>query len=138
MRILILHGPNMNLFGVESSKVGQRLTLDKINRYIRKYIRDKSIEIKIIQTHNEVKAVSYLHRNRNKFDGVIITPGVWCNDAHILNESLNLFDLEYIIINKTKFNNDDIFHPLKHIYNENILLSFEKALDYFINKIKDK
>ena len=81
MRILILHGPNMNLFGVESSKVGQRLTLDKINRYIRKYIRDKSIEIKIIQTHNEVKAVSYLHRNRNKFDGVIITPGVWCNDA---------------------------------------------------------
>jgi len=39
MRILILHGPNMNLFGIESAKVGEKLTLDKINQYIRKYIR---------------------------------------------------------------------------------------------------
>tara|TARA_Y100000590_G_C15036701_1_gene757221 strand:+ start:104 stop:520 length:417 start_codon:yes stop_codon:yes gene_type:complete len=138
MRILILHGPNMNLFGIESAKVGEKLTLDKINQYIRKYIRDKNISIKIMQTHNEAKAVSYLHKNRNKFYGLIMTPGSWSNNAYILNESLEIIDLDYVIINKTKYHDSDIFSPSKHIYNENILLSFEKAVDYFLNKIEDE
>ena len=51
MKILILHGPNMNLFGIRSSKEGKKITLDKINRHIRRYIRDKNLETKIIQTH---------------------------------------------------------------------------------------
>ena len=53
MRVLILHGPNMNLFGIRSSKKGDNITLDKINRHLRKLISSKNIELKIIQTHNE-------------------------------------------------------------------------------------
>ena len=54
MKLLVLHGPNMNLYGIKSAHEGKKITLDKINRYIRKYIRDKN-DIKIIQTHNELK-----------------------------------------------------------------------------------
>ena len=48
MKILILHGPNMNLFGLSSSYEGNNLTLDKINRHIRRYIRDKNLEVIMI------------------------------------------------------------------------------------------
>ena len=58
MKLLIIHGPNMNLFGIRSSKKGDNITLDKINRHLRKFVRDKEIELKIIQTHNESKIVS--------------------------------------------------------------------------------
>ena len=51
MRVLILHGPNMNLFGIRSSKKGENITLDKINRYIRQYIKNKNLDIKIIFGH---------------------------------------------------------------------------------------
>ncbi len=83
MKILIIHGPNMNLFGLRSAKSNQNITLDKINKHIRKYVRNLKLEIKIIQTHNEDKVVSYLHRNRTKFDGLILTPGVWQKSAYI-------------------------------------------------------
>ena len=66
MKLLVLHGPNMNLYGIRSSNEGKNITLDKINRYIRKYIRDKNVDIKIIQTHNESKIVSYLHSLSSK------------------------------------------------------------------------
>ena len=50
MKILIIHGPNLNLLGLWSSKNNSnRLTLDKVNQRIRKYIRGKDIEIKILQ-----------------------------------------------------------------------------------------
>ena len=53
MTILILHGPNLNLVGLKSAKAGEKLTLDKINRAIRLYVRKKDINLKIIQTHKE-------------------------------------------------------------------------------------
>ena len=134
MKILILHGPNMNLFGIHSSKGGKNITLDKINRHIRKYIRDKSLEVKIIQTHNEVKAVSYLHTNRNNFDGLILTPGAWQNSGYILQDTLNIIESRYIVIQIEKNEKINLFSGHKNIFNEDIFKSFEQALDYYVSK----
>ena len=38
MKILIIHGPNMNLIGLRDIKQNNMLTLDKINSHIRKHI----------------------------------------------------------------------------------------------------
>ena len=64
MKILILYGPNINLFGLWSSKNKSTITLDKVNRYIRKHCSKKNIELKILQTNSESKAISYVQRNR--------------------------------------------------------------------------
>ena len=99
MKILILHGPNMNLFGLKSFYEGNNLTLDKINRHIRRYIRDKNLEVKIIQTHNETKAVSYIQNNRKKIDGLVISPCAWSSSGYVLDDLLKLIKLKYIVIN---------------------------------------
>ena len=134
MKILILHGPNMNLFGIRSSKEGKNITLDKINRHIRRYIRDKNLEIKIIQTHNEIKAVSYLHANRNNFDGLILTPGAWQNSGYILQDTIDIIELEYVTIQLDENEKIKLFSGNKNIYNEDIFKSFEQALDYYVSK----
>ena len=131
MKILIIHGPNMNLFGLRSAKSNQNITLDKINSHIRKYIRNKNIQIQILQTHNEAKAVSYIQKNRKKISGLILSPSMWDNNGFILNELLDLIKLKYVIINIEKDINNKLFLSGEIIYNKNILLSFEKALEYF-------
>ena len=129
MKLLVLHGPNMNLIGIRSSKRGDRITLDKINTHIRKFIRDLNIEIKIMQTHNEVKAVSYLHRNRNKFDGIILIPGVWENSGYLLKETLEIISINYVLIYLEEGNkNVNLFKTKKYFSNKNILKSFEEAI----------
>ena len=131
MKLLVLHGPNMNLLGVRSAQKGENITLDKINRHIRRYIRDKNIEIKIIQTHSEVKAVSYIQNNRNNFDGLILTPGAWNESGYILQDLLQLIQLKHVLINLNKYDENKLFSPDKNIYNDSILISFEEALNYF-------
>ena len=131
MKLLILHGPNMNLFGVRSAQKGEKLTLDKINKHIRRYIRDKNIEIKIIQTHSENKIVSYLHRNRKKFVGMIITPGSWGKSAFTLDETLSLINLKYVSIKVSNTEAHNILQGEKSLYNENIFTSFEDAINSF-------
>ena len=131
MKLLVLHGPNMNLLGVRFAQKGENITLDKINRHIRRYIRDKNIEIKIIQTHSEVKAVSYIQNNRNNFDGLILTPGAWNKSGYILQDLLQLIQLKYVLINLNKYDENKLFSSDKDIYNDNILTSFEEALNHF-------
>ena len=131
MKLLVLHGPNMNLFGIRSMQKNENITLDKINRHIRRYIRDKNIEIKIIQTHSEVKAVSYIQNNRNNFDGLILTPGAWNESGYILQDLLQLIQLKHVLINLNKYDENKLFSSDKNIYNDNILTSFQEALNHF-------
>lgn len=133
MKLLILHGPNMNLFGVRSSKKGDNITLDKINRHIRKFIRNKDIEIKIMQTHSESKAVGYLHRNRKVFDGLILTPGPWQYSGYILKDTLDLIELKSAIILLDKHTNSNLFSNNKIIINEDIFSSYEQAISYYVS-----
>ena len=132
MRVLILHGPNMNLLGIRSANKKQTITLDKINQHIRRFVRDKNLDIKIIQTHSETKAVSYIQKNRNKFDGIIITPGPWDEAGYILLDLLELINMNYAVINiENKKNN--LFKDSKIIYNTDIFKSFEEAIDQYVS-----
>lgn len=106
MNILIIQGPNLNLIGVKSAKRGKHLTLDKINKGIRRYIREKDIAVKIYQTHSIEKVVTLLQRNRNWADGIIIAPGVWSTYEAILVDTLELIDVPTIEVYDEEDNRD--------------------------------
>jgi 3-dehydroquinate dehydratase-2 len=106
MNILILQGPNINLIGVKSAKQGKRITLDKINKGIRRYIREKDITVKIHQTHSIEKVITLLQRNRNWADGIIIAPGVWSTYEAILVDTLELIDVPTIEVYDEEDNRD--------------------------------
>ena len=94
MTILILYGPNLNLLGLKASKLKTRLTLDKVNRAIRKHVRGKDITLKIIQTHKEYLAINFIQRNRNSADGLVIIPTSWAKYNQTIFETINITELE--------------------------------------------
>ena len=108
MNILIIQGPNLNLMGVKSAKQGKRVTLGKINKGIRRYIREKDITVKIYQTHSIEKVITLLQRNRNWADGIIIAPGVWSTYEAILTDTLELIKVLTVEVYDKDDNND---HP---------------------------
>ena len=93
MTILILHGPNLNLIGLKSSEIDERLTLDKINRAIRLHVRKKDISLKIIQTHKEYIAVNFIQRNRNSATGLVIIPTSWAKYNQTIYETIMMTKL---------------------------------------------
>ena len=106
MNILIIQGPNLNLIGVKSAKQGKHVTLDKINKGIRRYIREKEINVKIHQTHSIEKVVTLLQRNRNWANGILIAPGVWSTYEAILVNTLELIEIPTIEVYDKTDNND--------------------------------
>jgi len=136
MKILILHGPNLNLLGLWSASRGGNITLDKLNSYIRKYIRGKDTQVKIIQTHNENKAVSYIQNNRKKIDAIIMVPGPWQYNAFVLADLLELIGMPFITITYKEKDYIKLLNGQSNITDEDLYNAFSMAIDELINNEK--
>ena len=136
MKLLVIHGPNVNLIGLWSSKNNLNITLDKVNRHIRKYARDKDLQIKIIQSHNETKVVSYIQNNRKNIDIIVMVTGPWQYSAYILSELLDLTEIPFITINYKVREHIKLLNGFENLIDENLYKGFEAAIDIIINKYK--
>mgnify|MGYP001203249976 FL=1 len=94
MNILILQGPNLNMLGLKSSKTKANVTLDKINRALKKHVKGKNVTLKILQTHKQFQAVNFLQRNRNWADGILFIPTSWARNEFTILETLELINLK--------------------------------------------
>lgn len=96
MKIIILQGPNLNLIGVRSAQTGRRTTLDKINRDLRRTAHQLAVDITILQTHRVDKAITFIQRNRNTADGLLLAPMSWARHELTLLETLRLVNLPMV------------------------------------------
>ena len=133
MKLLIIHGPNMNLLGSFSKN---RLTLDKLNRSIRKLARTKDFECKIFQTHNEARVITLLQRNRNKVGGIIINLGPWHMSSSIIKDTLSIIKIPYLIpeqLDQSKeYIENTIFNKKNIINSSDIEKSYIKSLNQLV------
>ena len=134
MKVLIIHGPNMNLLGSFSK---DRLTLDKLNRSIRLFSRNKNIDVKIFQTHDEAKYVTLLQRNRNKVDGLILNLGPFHFESHLIQNTLSLIKLPYFIVedkNQSKeYMKETLFNNKYIIQNSDINQAYLEGVERLLN-----
>jgi 3-dehydroquinate dehydratase-2 len=98
MNILILHGPNLNLIGSKSAEVGQKITIDKINSGIRRYIRDEKVQIKILQTHKQFHAINFIQRNRNWANFFLLSPMAWARYDYAILDAVKISKIKTIQI----------------------------------------
>ena len=134
MKILVIHGPNLNLFGLWSAKQNKKITINKINSSIRKYSNNKNLSLKIIQTHNETKIVSYIQNNRNKIDGIIITPGPWQYSGYILSELLDLVNIPFITITYKVREHIKLLNGFENLIDNDLIRAYKDAIDLMLKK----
>lgn len=125
-KILIIHGPNMNLLGLRIRADGCKITLDKLNRHLRKTAKKTGLTLTIIQTNDEGRAVNHLQGQRKKIKGILLFPGPWQKSGHVIKETLDILSIPCIIVSQGE--KKDVFKKIKNIEETNIYKSSEKAL----------
>ena len=76
-KILIIHGPNLNLLGTREPEIYGKMTLREINANLNKYAKEKKISLKIVQSNSEGKIIDLIQKAKGKFDGIIINPAAY-------------------------------------------------------------
>jgi 3-dehydroquinate dehydratase-2 len=87
MKILVLHGPNLNLLGRREPHIYGSTTLAQINERLQELARELKVELEILQSNHEGALVDFLHKHMDNAAGAILNPagltqfGVSLHDA---------------------------------------------------------
>ena len=88
MKILVIHGPNLNLLGErEPEKYGKR-TLEAINASIKKLAVELGTEIEFFQSNCEGQLVSKIQEAKHNFDGIVINPAGYTHTSIVLRDAI--------------------------------------------------
>ena len=72
--ILILHGPNLNLFGRREPHIYGTMTLEQINERLRTLANKIQVKLTIVQSNHEGVLVDTLQKHMDEVAGAIINP----------------------------------------------------------------
>lgn len=73
MKILVLHGPNLNMLGKREPGIYGSVCLDDVNALIRAKAAQCGAEVEIFQSNIEGELISMIHKG-SSYDGIILNP----------------------------------------------------------------
>lgn len=96
MKILILHGPNLNLLGTREPEVYGSMTLDYINNELIELGKELGAEIKCLQSNHEGALIDALHDARIWADGVVFNPGGYTHTSVALRDAISAIQIPVV------------------------------------------
>ena len=88
MKILVIHGPNLNLLGVREPDVYGSTTMEEINQGLLDKANSNDIEIEAFQSNAEHEIVTKLQESINQVDYIIINPGALTHTSIAIRDCL--------------------------------------------------
>lgn len=87
-RIMVIHGPNLNLLGRREPQVYGPVTLDEINRRLEERAESLGLELEILQTNHEGVMIDAIHKTINQFHGIVINPAAFTHYSVAVRDAL--------------------------------------------------
>jgi len=96
MKILILHGPNLNLLGTREPDVYGSMTLDDINNKLFELGQELGAEVNSLQSNHEGVLIDALHDARTWADGVVFNPGAYTHTSIALRDAISAIQIPVV------------------------------------------
>jgi len=88
MKILVIHGPNLNLLGKREESIYGEKTLDEINALLKKEARALNVEVVTFQSNHEGALIDFVQEQADSAHGIIINPGALTHYGFSLRDAL--------------------------------------------------
>ncbi len=88
LRLLVLHGPNLNLLGTREPSVYGHLSLADIDKSIHRHAGTLGIAVQSKQTNVEGELVTWIQNASGHFDGIVINPAGYTHTSIAIRDAI--------------------------------------------------
>lgn len=110
-KILVIHGPNLNMLGKREPAIYGSTTLDDINSELVKMASENGIAIDTFQSNHEGAIVDRIQDAYKKVSGVIINPAAYTHTSVAIRDALLLLDVPIIEVHISNIHKRE---PFRH------------------------
>ncbi|MEG6615880.1 type II 3-dehydroquinate dehydratase [Peptococcaceae bacterium 1198_IL3148] len=96
MKVLVLHGPNMNMLGKREPDVYGLLTLADINKKLQQLADELNIKLECFQSNHEGILIDKLHQAIDDCDAVVFNPGAYTHYSYAIRDAVAAIKLPVI------------------------------------------
>lgn len=111
-KILVIHGPNLNLLGQREPQIYGAMTLEEINNRLREYAAAKGAELEIVQSNHEGEIIDALQRARSWADGIVINAGAYTHYSYAIRDAIAASGVRTVEVH---LSNIHAREPFRHI-----------------------
>ncbi len=97
-KILVIHGPNLNMLGIREPEIYGKTTLYDINSHLKESGKKLGVEVETFQSNSEGKIVDKIQQAMGKISGLIINPAAYTHTSIAIHDALLLLDVPIIEI----------------------------------------
>ena len=144
-KLLVLHGPNLNLLGSREPEVYGKTTLSDINNDLRRKAKLNNHQLDIHQSNAEHDLVEHIHSAQtNNTNFIIINPAAFTHTSISMRDALSAVAIPFIEVHLSNVHKREDFR--KHSYFSDIAQgvisgfgahSYELALDAALTQLKN-
>jgi 3-dehydroquinate dehydratase II len=114
-KILVLHGPNLNLLGLREPEVYGHTTLDDVNAALDEQARARDAHVKAFQHNHEGGLIDLIHDHRSWADGILINPAGYTHTSVALRDALSAVALPCVEVHLSNIHKREPFRHHSYI-----------------------
>jgi 3-dehydroquinate dehydratase II len=114
-KVLVLHGPNLNLLGEREPNIYGSVTLEEINRELKDLASELGAELRIVQSNHEGEIVETIQNSRHWADVIIINPAAYTHTSVAIRDALSAISTPTIEVHLSNIHAREGFRQASHI-----------------------
>ena len=115
IRILVLHGPNLNMTGLREPEIYGTITLADLNAQIATLAAELGVEVEIFQSNHEGQLVDKIQAAREQCDALVINAGAYTHTSVALLDALLSVGLPVVEVHLSNLYKREEFRHLSYI-----------------------
>ena len=88
-KILVIHGPNLNLLGQREPDIYGKVTIDDINSDLKKRAKSNKVTLEIVQSNHEGEIVELIGKSAGKFAAILINPAAYTHTSVAIRDAIS-------------------------------------------------